>query len=189
MPENASSDLPVVEQPKPSTKDPAQDSAETDWKAEARKWEQRAKENKAKLDEASPKLAEYAAWEEASKSELDRANEQTARWQTEATKWRSSTVTARIEALAAPDFAYPADAVGKLDPAKYLDASGLIDEALIKADLDALLSERPNWRRGGTDSPGGRRLPAPNNSQGKSANPAPVTPAEEFASLLRQKLS
>jgi hypothetical protein len=46
----------------------ASDSHETDWKAEARKWEARAKENKSKAD----KLDEI---EEASKSALEKAQE------------------------------------------------------------------------------------------------------------------
>lgn len=52
------------EPPKPSP--PAQDP--TDWKAEARKWEERAKENKG----AAEKLAEI---EEANKTELQKATE------------------------------------------------------------------------------------------------------------------
>jgi hypothetical protein len=54
---------PVKEPPKPD-----QPVEETDWKAEARKWEQRAKENKTAAD----RLAEL---EEANKTEIQKAND------------------------------------------------------------------------------------------------------------------
>lgn len=57
---------PAQEPPKPPPADPPVD--ETDWKAEARKWEQRAKENKSAAD----KLAEFEA---ANKSEIEKAND------------------------------------------------------------------------------------------------------------------
>ena len=59
-------------EPSPSAEEPAQEPstqpAETDWKAEARKWEARAKEN----SDAAARLKEF---EDAQKTELERANE------------------------------------------------------------------------------------------------------------------
>ncbi len=163
---------------------PAQEPTPTDWKAEARKWEQRAKENHAKLEEAKPRLAEFDALIEASKSDAERLTEQATRWQNETQTWRKAAVSARIEALAATDFEYPADAASKLDPEKYLDAGGQIDEAAIRADLSAVLAERPTWARASTDA---SRVPAPNRSQGTSANgPAPVAARDQFAATFQQ---
>jgi hypothetical protein len=54
------------EQPKP---------AETDWQAEARKWEKRAKDNFAQVNELKPLADQFRTLEEASKSELQRQTE------------------------------------------------------------------------------------------------------------------
>ena len=171
--------------------EPAQEPApakETDWQAEARKWERRAKENFAKLQEAQPKLEEFDRIEQAAKSDLDKAKEQLSRWQTEAEKWRSTSVSSTIKALASVDFEYPEDAVNQLDPAKYLDAGGTIDERAIKRDLDALLESRPNWRRG-SQTESGPRPPRPNPHQGASAGGRTTPdPAQEFAAFLQQQL-
>lgn len=138
-------------------------------------------------DEQKQKLSEYERLEQASKSELDRKTEEVTRWQTEAERWRTASVSARIEALAGQDFADPSDAAAALaDPSKYLDAGGVVDETAIKADLAALLERKPHWRR----SEGGPRVPAPNHSQGTSVNGgAPQSPAEQFGALMRQKLT
>lgn len=52
-----------------------QPKAETDWQAEARKWEKRAKENHAKVSELEPLANQFRSLEEASKSELQRLQE------------------------------------------------------------------------------------------------------------------
>lgn len=139
-------------------------------------------------DEQKARLEEFDRIEQAAKSDLDKANEQLSRWQTEAEKWRSTSVSSTIKALASVDFEYPEDAVNQLDPAKYLDAGGTIDEHAIKRDLDALLESRPNWRRGSqTDS--GPRPPRPNPHQGASAGGRTTPdPAQEFAAFLQQQL-
>lgn len=64
----AENETPVVEVP-------AQEPKETDWKAEARKWEQRAKEANSKVTELEPVAAKAKELEEASKSELQKAQE------------------------------------------------------------------------------------------------------------------
>ena len=50
--------------------------SDTDWKAEARKWEARAKENKAKADA-------YDEAQEAAKSDLQKAQESAQKWKTQ----------------------------------------------------------------------------------------------------------
>lgn len=58
--------------PETPAETPAQ---ETDWKAEARKWEARAKENLTKVNELSPAAARLAEIEEASKTAEQKAAE------------------------------------------------------------------------------------------------------------------
>lgn len=156
-------------------------------KAEARKWEQRAKENMAKLRDAEPKISEYDRLIEASKSDLERKAEEAARWQQEATQWRTAAVSSRIHSLAG-DFADPEDAVSTLAAeGKYLDAGGVIDDTAIKADLAALLDRKPHWRRPqDTTKP---RVPAPNAHQGSgNSGKSGTDPRQEFAALLQAGL-
>jgi len=139
------------------------------------------------LDEtAKAKLAEYARLEEASKTELERKTEELSRWQSEAEKWRSASVASTVKALAAVDFADPDDAVRNLDPAKYLDAGGQVDEKAIQADLAALLEAKPHYRREQTAAP---RVPAPNHAQGSGATGGGSSdPRQEFAATLTKLL-
>lgn len=60
----------------PPAEAPAQEP--TDWKAEARKWEQRAKENLAKVNELSPAAARLAEIEESNKTAEQKAAERAA---------------------------------------------------------------------------------------------------------------
>lgn len=140
------------------------------------------------LDEdAQRKLAEYERLEQASKTELERKSEEATRWQSEAERWRKMSVGSQIQALAAADFADPDDAVRALDPAKYLDSGGEIDQAAIKADLASLLEAKPHYRRQQQDA--GPRIPAPNHAQGSGANGrSGADPGAEFAAILQQHL-
>lgn len=146
-------------------------------------------ERPALTPEQTAKLAEYDRLEQASKTELQRETEEKTRWQTEAERWRTQSVTNRIEALAGQDFADPSDAATALsDPSKYVDAGGVVDEVTIKADLAALLDSKPHWRR--PDGVPSARTPAPNRAQGSSAGGAPAgTPADAFAALFRAQTS
>lgn len=133
-------------------------------------------------DAAKAKLAEYDRLEQASKTDLERKSEEATRWQTEAEKWRSASVASTVKALAAKDFADPDDAVRNLDPAKYLDAGGQVDEKAIQADLAALLEAKPHYRR--TTETSAPRPPAPNYAQGSSSGKSTGDPGTEFAGIL-----
>jgi len=134
-------------------------------------------------DEAKQQLDEYNRFQEASKSELQRANEEKTRWQAEADRWRTQSVSSRIEALAATDFADPSDAVGQLDAAQYLDAGGVINETAIRRDLAAVLDRKPHWRRP-TEAPA-PRPPAPNLNQGSGGGGnTGIAPRDQFAAIL-----
>lgn len=138
-------------------------------------------------DDAKRKLAEFDRLEAASKTELERKTEEVTRWQTEAERWRATSVSARIEALAAADFADPSDAASNLDPGKYLGAGGEIDQDAIRRDLAGLLARKPHYKRT-TDQPA-PRAPAPNRAQGAAAGNATADPAAEFAALLQGRLA
>lgn len=137
-------------------------------------------------DDARRKLSEYERLEEASKTELERKTEELTRWQTEAERWRAASVSSTIQALAATDFADPTDAVNALDPAKYLNAGGEVDQEAIKRDLAALLEKKPHYRR--NSEPVSPRVPAPNPLQGAPAG-KPGDPAAEFGALLSRQLA
>ena len=99
----------------PETEAPAQE--QTDWKAEARKWEERSKSNKTALDELSAKY-------EAAEAEKARLAEQVQEFQTKAE--RSKTV-----AEVAKEAGVPADAL-RGDTREELEAHAEVLKALIK---------------------------------------------------------
>jgi hypothetical protein len=68
---------PTAESPTEAPPAPVQSAqtSETDWKAEARKWEQRAKENYGRLQEVQPLADQFRQLEEASKTEAQRMQE------------------------------------------------------------------------------------------------------------------
>lgn len=148
----------------------------------------RLKARPALTDEQQQKLTEWDRLERASKTELERAREESTRWQTEASTWRTAAVSSRVERLAADAFTDPSDALAAIpDPGKYLGAGGEIDEAAIRADLDALLERKPHWRRTGETPAPAPRVPAPNHAQGAAGGQA-ADPAAQFAAIIRSQL-
>jgi hypothetical protein len=140
-----------------------------------------------KLQEAEPIVSQWKALEEASKSELERTREELTRWQSEASTWRTQAVSSRVETLAAGEFADPSDALAAIDPGKYLDAGGQINEEAIKADLAALLERKPHWRKQASE-PAAPRIPAPNPAQGSGGGTSASDPAGQLAAILRSQL-
>lgn len=113
------------------------ETTETDWRAMSRKWEQRAKDANAKLKELEPVAAKAVELEEASKSELQKAQE---RAEAAEKALAAATVTAaRAEVAAA-----------KGVPVALL--SGDTREAL-EASADALLAFRDETARKGNYAP------------------------------------
>lgn len=141
---------------------------------EAAKYRTEAKANA----EAAKRLA---AIEDAQKTEAERAQQALLQAQEQVQTWQKTAVGHRIEALAG-EFADPSDAVGQLDPGKYLDVAGQIDDAAIQADLAELLEKKPHWRRAAGS---GVRLPAPNAAQGTGGSPNP-DPRATFAQIFQQ---
>ena len=113
------------------------ETTETDWRAMSRKWEQRAKDANAKLKELEPVAAKAVELEEASKSELQKAQE---RAEAAERALADATATAvRAEVAAA-----------KGVPVALL--SGDTKEAL-EASADALLAFRDETARKGNYAP------------------------------------
>lgn len=113
------------------------ETTETDWRAMSRKWEQRAKDANARLKELEPVAAKAVELEEASKSELQKAQE---RAEAAEKALAAATVTAaRAEVAAA-----------KGVPVALL--FGDTREAL-EASADALLAFRDETARKGNYAP------------------------------------
>lgn len=148
--------------PAPTPAPPTDPPKETDWKAEARKWEERAKENKKALDDAKPKLDEWDRLRAASQTELEKAQElaaQTAKERDDAATTLAQERSERLRLKVALDKSLPATLAARLQ--------GTTEEEMA-ADADALLALLPK----------GSTIPKPNPAQGSSAGGPPVTPGQ-----------
>lgn len=117
-------------------------------------------------DDDRAKLAEYDRLAEASKSELQKAQDAAQTNEQRAQALLGRAVNAEIKALAG-DFADPSDAAAFLDVSKYATADGDVDTDAIKADLADLLTRKPHLGKQPTS-----RTPAPNPAQGSSGSGA-----------------
>ncbi|MBF4613755.1 hypothetical protein [Curtobacterium sp. VKM Ac-1376] len=89
----------MSEAPAETTNDVEADSAkETDWKAEARKWETRAKENLGRATENEEAAKRLAALEEANKTEAERTAERLAALERENADLKSGKTRAEVAA-------------------------------------------------------------------------------------------
>lgn len=137
---------------------PAGEKALAEWKARAKAAEKERAEQATRLKE----------FEDRDKSEAQRLAEAAQAAEERAATATRAAVAAKVEALAAGTFADPEDAVGALDPAKYVDEQGVIDADAIRADLATLLERKPHWAR---DT--GPRTPRPDPSQGARPSGTP----------------
>jgi predicted nuclease with TOPRIM domain len=157
------------------------------FEAELRKKNSEAANLRKRLKELEPAAAELQRIKDAEKSESERLNEQLQRAQEQVARTRQRLVRTQVQALAMTSFADPEDAVGALDLDSYIDSDGDIDEAAIKADLDALLERKPHWAK--TQPQEGPRRPAPDRTQASGANKKQApNPRDEFAGWLSSRL-
>lgn len=149
-----------------------------------------AKNLRGRLKDAEPIVQQWQALEEASKTELQRAQEELAREQSARMDWQKRAVSSRIETLAADaGFADPSDALSAIDPGGFLGAGGEFDDQGIRTALGEVLERKPHWRKPADTGPAAPRVPVPNPAQGAGANgAAPVDPATQFAALIQQQL-
>jgi len=140
-----------------------QEPKETDWKAEARKWEDRAKANLATAkanEDAARRLAEI---EESSKTEAQKALDRAEAAEKRAAEMELRSVRAEV-------------AAAKGVPVELLAGS---THAEIEASADALLTFRG-------EAPKGPVIP----NQGKTPGPASAgTPAQVFGEFLTNQLN
>lgn len=156
--------------------------------AKIRKANSEAANLRKRLKELEPAAEELQRIKDAEKSESERLNDQLQRAQDQIAKTRQKLVRSQVQALAMFGFADPEDAVGALDLDSYIDSDGDIDEAAIKADLDALLERKPHWAK--TQPQEGPRRPAPDRTQASGANKKQApNPSDEFAGWLSSRLS
>jgi DNA repair exonuclease SbcCD ATPase subunit len=155
--------------------------------AKIHKANQEAKNLRERLKKLEPLAAELQKIKDSEKSETERLADQLAAANERIASTRQRLVRSQVQALAGGSFADPEDAVGALDLDSYIDSDGDIDEAAIKADLDALLERKPHWAKPQPQE--GARRPAPDRTQASGANkPRPLTPADEFQGWLTSQL-
>jgi len=140
----------------------------TDWKAKAREWEKRAKQNMARISELEPKAKQFETLEAASKTDLERAQAQAEALQQELATTQRQALIASV----ALDKGLPANLARRLQGDTRED---------LEADADELLAQF------GTTST--TRAPAPDRSQGSSAKGSSASdPAQQFASIIRSQI-
>lgn len=132
-------------------------------------------------DEQRQKIEEFDRLAEASKSELERAQEAAQTNAARAQALLDRTIKAEVKALASQGFADPEDASAFLDLSKYANGDGDVDSEAIKADLAALLQRKPHLGK----SPE-HRTPAPNPAQGSSGSGA-SGPVQRSAEWVKQQ--
>lgn len=142
---------PAADPPEPAADPAAQPDDGTDWKAAAKRWEQRSKVNKAKADQFDQLTASQQTAEEKAAAAVERA-----------TRLGAQYVSAELKAALTGIVPDPAALVGTLNHALYVTADGEID-----ADKVSALQETYRALAG----PPGSRAPRPNPAQG-SGQPA-----------------
>ena len=155
MPENEN---PTTEAPaqEPAAKEP--EGQETDWKAAARKWEQRAKDSHKRVQELEPFEAKARELEESSKSELQKAQERAEAAERALAEVQSKAVRAEV-------------AAAKGVPVELL--TGDSKESL-EASADAILAFRDQTARKGNYAP----------SEGRSTTDSVNTELRDFTRRL-----
>jgi hypothetical protein len=136
-----------------------------------------------KVKELEPMAARAKALEDAQKSAEEIAREKALDSDLKALGYRDRAVAAEVKALAAENFADPADASHFLDLKDFVDDDGEIDTSEISKALDSLLKSKPHLAK-----PEGRPVLRPDRSQGSSGNGAAPDPAEEFGAFIQNQL-
>jgi thioesterase domain-containing protein len=174
-------DKPPAPEPKPNEPAPPNSPGpdpkpETDWKAEARKWEERAKANK----DAAAKLAEIEA---ANQTEAEKAAARAEAAEKRAQELTDRTVRAEVRSLAKGRLVDPDDAPRFLDLKAFVDDDGNVDEAAITKAIDDLVEKKPHLaesdsRRFKGSADGGHREGASRPAQLSRADLAGMTPRQ-----------
>ena len=153
-------------------------------KAERAAAKKAAAAEKKRADELARKVQEF---EDAKKSDLEKAQAQADRAKEQAAKAVARSVRSEIKVAASGQFADPSDATDVLmrDPSKYVDSDGEIDTDAIEADLVDLLERKPHWAKPAPAAPAApasaaepeptrKPKPKPDPGQGSRGAPAPT---------------
>jgi hypothetical protein len=128
------------------------------------------KEAERRARDAEKKVAQF---EDASKSDLEKAASRAEQAEQRAQALIDRTVKAEIRAAAADTFADPSDAAAFLDLADYAGEDGEVDTDRIKSDLADLLKRKPHLAKGPA-----RKGPKPDPSQGPRGDGVPDLAAQ-----------
>lgn len=173
MSESTAEETQVDETSAQETADQTTQTDNTDWKAEARKWEQRAKDNSAKAREIEKR--QQAAMTDAERAVV----EAEARGRTAATEaFGKRLATSEIRAAALDADRDLTGVFDYLDLARFLDEDGEPDEKAIKAFVDGLPIR----------DDGKPRAPKPDANQGRSGAGGPKSTADSFAEFFKNSL-
>lgn len=131
---------------------PAAGGDGTDWKAEARKWETRAKENKGALDELATLKQQNMSEQEKAVSAAEKAGRTAA-----AAEYGTKLAAAEFRAAVAAAGIDLGDAADLIDTTRFVDKDGEVDTDGIKAAVKKLakLAPRGAGRSGGDLGGGG----------------------------------
>ncbi|MEU9333133.1 hypothetical protein AB0D49_08205 [Streptomyces sp. NPDC048290] len=133
---------------------------------------------KKRADELARKVQDF---EDAQKTEVERATAKAERLAEQVAKATKRAVLAEVKAAAA-EFADPEDAAAFLDLSAYTGGDGEIDTGAISADLDALLDRKPHLRRAAGEPV--KKTPKPDPGQGAR----PPEPPADFRTASREDL-
>lgn len=174
MSESTTETTETTETPAKGDDSKAEQPDNTDWKAEARKWEQRAKDN-------STKARELEKQQQAAMTDADRAvAEAEVRGRTAATEaFGKRLATSEIRAAALDSDRDLTGVFDYLDLTRFLDDDGEPDDKAIKAFVDGLPVR----------DEGKPRAPKPDANQGRSGAGGPKSTADSFAEFFRNNLS
>jgi molecular chaperone GrpE (heat shock protein) len=161
----------------PEAEAPAQEETETrtDWKSEARKWEQRAKDNLAKVKEYEPKAKQFDTLQAAQRTAEQRAQAEAEAAQQRALDAMQKAARTTVKAALTGVVDDPDSILDDLNIARFVTDDGEIDE-------DAVTALREKYAALGGGKP---RTPAPNPAQGAGGKSTP-DPRAEFAALWAQ---
>ncbi len=148
--------------PTPPAPTPPAGGAEPDWKAEARKWEQRAKDNKGAADELEKLKASQMSEQERAVAEAEKRGRTAA-----AIEHGKELAAARFEAAASKAGVNLGDAADLIDTARFVDKDGKVDTDGIQAAVKKLAKLAPakGPGRSGGDLGGGSGHQAPTIEQ------------------------
>ncbi|PNG20333.1 hypothetical protein C1J00_20945, partial [Streptomyces cahuitamycinicus] len=146
----------------PPAPTPPTGGAEPDWKAEARKWEQRAKDNKSAADQLEQLKAAQMTEQEKAVAAAEKQGRTAA-----LSEAAPQIAQARLEATAARAGVDLSEFAEFIDVSKFLDKDGAVDDKAIKAAVDKFskLAPAKGPGRSGGDLGGGSGHQAPTLDQ------------------------